>query len=57
MPNVVNGLDYLALLAEARELTPGQGEKTIRLAILADFATQHMVPLLHALFARLVCLP
>ena len=46
-------LDYLDLVNEARALESGApAGKTVRLAILADFATQHLVPVLRALFAR-----
>src|SRR5690348_8116536 len=45
-------LDYLVLLKEARALALPPGAKTVRVALLADFATQTMVPLLRALFAR-----
>jgi FkbH-like protein len=45
-------LDYFALLQEARALELPPETKTIRLALLADFASQTMLPLLRALFAR-----
>jgi FkbH-like protein len=44
-------LDYLELVKEARRLVPGVGTR-LRLALLADVSTQHLVPLLRALFAR-----
>jgi len=45
-------LDYLDLVDEARSLEPSRCRKVVRLALLADFATQHLVPILRALFAR-----
>jgi FkbH-like protein len=44
-------LDYFELLKEAKRLQPGKG-KPLRLALLADVSTQHLVPVLKALFAR-----
>jgi predicted enzyme involved in methoxymalonyl-ACP biosynthesis len=45
-------LDYLALLKEARSPAAAECAKTIKLALLADFATQHLTPILKVLFAR-----
>jgi FkbH-like protein len=45
-------LDYLELVAEARRLDDRARPKSLRLAILADCATQHLVPLIRVLFAR-----
>jgi FkbH-like protein len=45
-------LDYLALVREARSANAPVAGKVVRLALLADFATQHLVPILSALFAR-----
>lgn len=44
-------LDYFQLLREAKQVTPSQ-HKALRLAVLGDCATQHLVPLLRALFSR-----
>lgn len=43
-------LDFNALVRKARRLQPGAGSK-LKLALLADVSTQHLVPLLRALFA------
>ena len=45
-------LDYLQLIKEARALGTFQASKVIRLAIVADFATQQLTPLLGVLCAR-----
>jgi FkbH-like protein len=45
-------LNYFALLKEAKKLGAFAGKKTVKLAILADFATQQLVPILKALCAR-----
>jgi FkbH-like protein len=45
-------LDYLRLVKEARIVDTLKLDKTIRLAIVADFATQQLTPLLKVLFAR-----
>jgi FkbH-like protein len=45
-------LDYLDLVAAARELDVSACSKTVRLAVLADFTTQHLGTVLKALFAR-----
>jgi FkbH-like protein len=45
-----SGLDYHTLLKKAHRLVPGHGEK-VRLAVLADVSTQHLLPLLRVLFA------
>lgn len=44
-------LDYFHLLKEAKRVT-ASGHKPVRLAVLGDCATQHLVPLLRALFSR-----
>lgn len=48
------GLDYFQLLKEAKHATSPEalGTQRIRLAILGDCATQHLVPLLRALYSR-----
>lgn len=43
-------LNYSQLVKKARRLVPGQGQK-LKVALLADVSTQHLVPLLRALFA------
>lgn len=43
-------LDYWALVKRARRLQPGHGTK-VRVALLADVATQHLAPILRALLA------
>jgi FkbH-like protein len=43
-------LDYYQLLKKAKRLEPGKGEK-LRVALLADVSTQHLVPMLRALYA------
>ncbi len=45
-------LDYLDLVAEARSLDDSACRTSLRLAVLADCAVQHLVPLLRVLFAR-----
>jgi len=44
-------LDYYALLKKAKRLQSGSGQK-LKLALLADVSTQHLVPLLRVLFAN-----
>jgi len=44
-------LDYTQLVNKARRLGPQGGQK-IKLALLADVSTQHLVPLLRVLFAN-----
>lgn len=48
----VRNLDYFQLLKESGRDTTASGHKAIRLALLGDCATQHLVPLLRALFNR-----
>jgi FkbH-like protein len=43
-------LDYFQLVKKARRLQPVNGQR-VRLALLADVSTQHLVPLLRVLFA------
>ena len=43
-------LNYSQLVKRARRLQPGDGQK-LKLALLADVSTQHLVPLLRVLFA------
>lgn len=43
-------LDYSQLVKKARRLVSGRGQK-LRIALLADVSTQHLVPVLCALFA------
>ena len=43
-------LDYFALMKRARGL-PSSANRQLRVAILADVSTQHLSPLLRALFA------
>src|ERR1700690_1201927 len=43
-------LDYLALVRKAKRLSQPAGQCT-KLALLGDVSTQHLVPLLRALFA------
>jgi len=43
-------LDYFALLKKAKELPPPAGRR-LKLALLGDVSTQHLVPLLRALLA------
>ena len=45
-------LDYGALLRASRQLDPAGTTQKIRVALLADAATQRLVPLLQALFHR-----
>src|ERR1700733_8974950 len=51
LKNDRSGLDYYALVKQAKRLVPGQGEK-LKLALLADVSTQHLIPLLRVLFAE-----
>jgi FkbH-like protein len=43
-------LDYFSLVKKARTLKPGAGQP-LRVALLADVSTQHLAPILRALFA------
>jgi len=45
-------LDYLHLVGEAKGIDERACGKSIRLAVLADAAIQHLLPLLRVLFAR-----
>jgi FkbH-like protein len=45
-------LDYFQLLAEARNIVSADDAKKLRLAVMADCATQHLLPPLRALFRR-----
>ena len=47
-----NTLDYFGLLKDAQNLNPPDTSKTIRLAILADCATQHLVTMIKVLGAK-----
>jgi FkbH-like protein len=51
LKNDRSGLDYYALVKKAKRLIPGHGEK-LKLALLADVSTQHLLPLLRVLFAE-----
>src|SRR5271154_5042899 len=44
-------LDYFQLVKQAKRLGSGEGRR-LKLALLADVSTQHLVPVLRALFAR-----
>jgi len=46
------GLDYFQLTREARGLDTSHCKKTLRLAVLADFATQQLISVLKVLSAR-----
>ena len=52
MRTAADQLDYMALIKEAKKLDTGACTKTVRLAILADFAGQQLVTILKVLFAR-----
>jgi len=43
-------LDYAALLESSRQLDPAKTSRKVKVALLADAATQRLVPLLRALF-------
>ncbi len=45
-------LDYLSLVKQARTLDVSGCAQRVRLALLADFATQHLAAILRVLFAR-----
>jgi FkbH-like protein len=45
-------LDYLSLIKESKSLKVDSGAKVVRLAILADCAIQHLIPLLTVLGAK-----
>ena len=45
-------LDYFALLKEAKRLDPAACAGRLRLALLADFSTRSLAPLLKVLFSR-----
>src|SRR5689334_14107069 len=47
-----NGLDYFELLAEDKATKPIEGFSRLKLAILADCAVQHFIPICRALFRR-----
>jgi FkbH-like protein len=47
-----NTLDYFQLIDEARRLDLSACTRTIRLAVLADFATQQLIPLLKVFACR-----
>jgi FkbH-like protein len=46
-----SGLDYFQLIKTAKRLVPGAGQP-LRLALLADVSTQHLVIVLRVLFAQ-----
>lgn len=50
LKNDRSGLDYYVLTKKAKRLVPGHGEK-LKLALLADVSTQHLIPVLRVLFA------
>jgi FkbH-like protein len=52
MRNDLGEMDYFTLAKEAKTLDTGRCVRTARLAVLADFATQHLVPILKVLAAR-----
>jgi FkbH-like protein len=45
-------LDYHSIVKQAKRLVTGNGQK-LKLALLADVSTQHLVPVLKVLFARI----
>lgn len=50
--NNATELSYFQLVTEAKSVAAGACPQKLRLALLADCSTQHLVPLLAALFAR-----
>ena len=52
MKNAPDRLDFFTLIAEFKKLDASRCQRVVRLAVLADFATQHLVQLLCVLFAR-----
>jgi FkbH-like protein len=52
MRYAADSLDYFVLLKEARNINFAGNEKIIRLAVLADCATQHLVTLIKVLGAK-----
>ncbi len=50
LKNTRESLDYFRLLKRAKRLEPGRGE-SLKLAVLGDVSTQHLLPLLRVLFA------
>jgi FkbH-like protein len=50
LKNDRSGLDYSVLTKKAKRLVPGHGDK-LKLALLADVSTQHLIPVLRVLFA------
>ena len=52
MRSVSDTLDYFALLKDARNIDLPDDAKTIRLAILAEYATQHLVTMIKVLGAK-----
>lgn len=51
-PDDQSTLDYVQLVKESRRLDPAACAARVKMAILADCSTQHLVPLLKTLFAR-----
>jgi FkbH-like protein len=51
-PHGGTGLDYFALVEEARRPPGAALDRTVRLAVVAEFSTPHLLPLLRALAAR-----
>src|SRR4051812_33278526 len=45
-------LDYFKLIKEAKKLQPSSDWRQVRLALLADCATQHLVPILKTLAGK-----
>jgi FkbH-like protein len=48
----LNGLDYFRLIKEEKRLAPASSPQRMRLAVLGDASTQHLVKLLRVLLAR-----
>src|SRR5271163_3355163 len=52
MKHAVLTLDYFALSKEAKSLKTSSADKVIRIALLADCATQHLATIMRAIAAR-----
>ncbi|MGH6797234.1 MAG: hypothetical protein ACREDI_02480, partial [Roseiarcus sp.] len=52
MKHAMLSLDYFALAKEAKALTTAEAAKVIRIALLADCATQHLASIMRAIAAR-----
>lgn len=54
LKNDCSELDYYQLLKKAKRLEPNKGQK-LKIALLGEVSTQHLIPMLRALFASNGC--